>query len=124
MDLSTKNDDEQMRNQLKDIVTETQAETNRLIIHKYNTLKILKRKMTESKQIFNEKVLTLQADKMAKCLCLSEKIQRFCNNHKKLHANNAENMEIEMRQESFICFDGKTFQVKKNFPKSQTRVLV
>lgn len=108
---SDKNDGEQLRNQLKDIVAETQAETNELIAEKYKTLKSLKNRMFEMKRNFNRRVLNLQEDKELKCSLLSEKIEKFCKNNERIHPDLGQNIEIQNFTEKIVNFDGKAFQV-------------
>lgn len=113
--LFSMNNDEQIRSKFKDIVAETQAETNKLITQKYNTLMSLKNQMTQMKREFNQIVLSMQQDKQEKCRLLSMKIEKFCRNYETLHPNGNVKMEIEGRAETIQSFDGTSFQVKKTF---------
>lgn len=112
--LLSKNNDEEIRNEFNDIVAETQAETNKLIAQKYNTLKSLKNQMTQLKRQFNGNVLTMQQDKREKCRLLSMRIEQFRRNYKALHPNGRfnEKMDIEEYAETIQSFDGISFQVK------------
>lgn len=122
--LLSKVNDEQIRNKFKDIVTETQAETNKLIAQKYNTLKSLKNQMTQLKRQFNGNVLSMQQDKREKCRLVSMRIEPFCRNYEALHPNVRLNdkMNIEEYAETIQDFDGISFQVKNNkfFPRSSS----
>lgn len=112
--LFSKNNDEQIRSKFKDIVTETQTETNKLITQKYNALKSLKNQMTQLKREFNRNVLSLQQNKQEKCQLLSMKIEKFCRNYETLHRNGQLNLKIEIEEyaETIQSFDGTSFQVK------------
>lgn len=122
--LFSKNNDEQIRSKFQDIVTETQAETNKLITQKYNTLRSLKNQMIQSMRDFNRNVLSMQQDKQEKCRLLSLKIEKFCRNYETLHPNGQLNdkMDIEEYAETIQSFDGTSFQVENNHfsPNSPT----
>lgn len=110
--LFSQNNDEHIRSKFKDIVTETQAETNKLITQKYNALMSLKNQMSQLKREFNRNILSMQQDKQEKCRLLSMKIKKFCRNHKTLHPNGNVKIEIDERTEIIQSFDGILFQVK------------
>lgn len=113
--LQPKDDEEHIRSQLKDIVTETQAEANRLITEKYNTLKSLWNQMTDMRRKFNGKILTLQSNKRESCSLLSKKIEMFCEKYKKLYPNMEQSIQIESRTEKIVNFDGNAFQVQLKY---------
>lgn len=114
--LFSKNNHAQIRTKFKDILTETQTEANKLITHKYNTLRSLKTQMNQLKREFNQNVLSMQQDKQEKCRLLSMKIEKFCRNYETLHPNGQLNdkMVIKEYAETIQSFDGTSFQVKKN----------
>lgn len=88
-----------------------EAQTNQAIVEKYRTLKSLKQQMTKIKKDFNENVLNLQEEKREKCARLSEKIEKFCKIHEKLHSNNGNLIDVKEYMDKFIQFDGKSFKV-------------
>lgn len=111
----TQSNDDRIRSRLKDIVVETQAETNKLITQKYNTLSSLKYEMTQMKRDFNRNVLSMQNDKHEKCRLLTMKIETFRRNYDTLHPNGQLNrkMDIDVHADTILTFDGTSFQVNQ-----------
>lgn len=104
----TKSCDEHVRSGIKDVVADFEAQANQTIIDKYRSLKLLKQEMTTMKHHFNQQVLRLQEEKLEKCAMLTEKIDKFRQNYKKLYG---ENIDVEEFTEEVIYFDGKQFKV-------------
>lgn len=71
---------------------------------------MLKQQMTSLKRDFNDQVLKMQEEKVEKCAVLSEKIEKFRQNYKKLYPNNGD-IDVEEFTEEIIYFDGKQFKV-------------
>lgn len=106
----TKSCDENVRSGIKDVVADFEAQANQTIIDKYRSLKLLKQEMTTMKHHFNQQVLRLQEEKLEKCAILTEKIDKFRQNYKKLYPTNG-NIDVEEFTEEVIYFDGKQFKV-------------
>lgn len=62
------------------------------------------------KRDFNHQVLALQEEKLAKCVLLAEKIEKFRSNYKQLNPN-MNDIDVEVFTEQIIYFDGKSFKV-------------
>lgn len=67
--------------------------------------------MTKMKRDFNARVLKLQDEKHAKCALLSEKIEKFRENYKKLSSHDTD-IEVDTFAENVLYFDGNSFKVE------------
>lgn len=68
--------------------------------------------MTQMKRSFNEKILKLQHEKHTACEQLTEKIEKFRRNYKKLYANDKD-IDVDTFTENVLYFDGKSFKVER-----------
>lgn len=93
---------------MKDAAADFEQQANQTIVDKYRELKLLKQQMMTMKSDFNDQVLKLQEEKLAKCALLANKIEKFRANYRKLYP---ENIDVEEFTEEVIYFDGKSFKV-------------
>lgn len=104
----TKSSDENSKSGMKDAAADFEQQANQTIVDKYRELKLLKQQMMTMKSDFNDQVLKLQEEKLAKCALLANKIEKFRANYRKLYP---ENIDVEEFTEEVIYFDGKSFKV-------------
>lgn len=104
----SKSSDEHLKSGIKDAAADFEAQANQTIVDKYRELKLLKQQMTTMKSDFNDRVLKLQEEKLAKCALLANKIEKFRENYRKLYLKN---IDVEEFTEKVIYFDGKSFKV-------------
>lgn len=110
----TKTIDDSQPTDIKDAAAEFEVQANQTIVDKYRSLKLLKQQMTKMKRDFNDMILKLQHEKHTKCELLSEKIEKFRQNYKKLHAHNGD-IDVDTFTENVLYFDGKSFKVQLQF---------
>lgn len=104
-------DNSSQQNDVIDAAADFEAQANQTIVNKYRSLKSLKQQMTKMKRDFNAKVLELQDEKRIKCTILSEKIEMFRENYKKLYSNDND-IDVEEFTQNVIYFEGKSFKVE------------
>lgn len=107
-----KSSDDSQQHDVKDAAAEFEVQANQTIVDKYRSLKLFKQQMTEMKRNFNEKILKLQHEKHTACEQLSEKIEKFRQNYKKLYANDKD-IDVDTFAENVLYFDGKSFKVER-----------
>lgn len=108
----TKSTNDSQQNDVKDAAAEFEVQANQTIVDKYRSLKLFKQQMTQMKRNFNEKILKLQHEKHTVCEQLSQKIEKFRQNYKKLYANDKD-IDVDTFTENVLYFDGKSFKVER-----------